>query len=112
MDVRLAALDDAEGIREIYNREVTGSTVTFDMVPRSLAEQRAWLAAHQGAHPAIVAVNAEAGGGETWVGFASLPASRDRPSYSTAVEDSVYVHHDHRGKQVGRLLLGHLVELA
>ena len=108
MEVRLATLDDAEAIREIYNREVTGSTVTFDMVPRSLADQREWLAAHQGAHPAVVAVEADG----TVVGFGSLTAYRSRPAYATTVEDSVYVHHDHRGKHVGRLILAELVRLA
>ena len=29
---RLAERRDAEAIREIYNREVSGSTVTFDLV--------------------------------------------------------------------------------
>jgi L-amino acid N-acyltransferase YncA len=62
--VRLATLDDAEAVRTIYNREVTGSTVTFDLVPRSLDDQRAWLAAHAGAHPAVVAV-----AGDAVVGF-------------------------------------------
>jgi phosphinothricin acetyltransferase len=113
MDVRLATLDDAEAIRQIYNREVTGSTVTFDLVPRSLAEQRAWLAAHAGAHPAIVAVNGGGDGdGETVAGFGSLTPYRDRPAYSTTVENSVYVHHDRRGQGVGRLLLEELVNLA
>ena len=44
-----------EAIRAIYNLEVTESTVTFDLVPRSLDDQRAWLAARSGAHAAIVA---------------------------------------------------------
>lgn len=114
MEVRLATLDDAEAIRQIYNREVTGSTVTFDLVPRSLADQRAWLAGHAGAHPAIVAVDPaiDPAGEGAIAGFASLTAYRDRPAYSTTVEDSVYVHHEARGKGVGRLLLGELVELA
>ena len=53
--VRMACHDDAEVIREIYNREVVGSTVTFDLVPRTLEEQLAWLDGHSGAHPAVVA---------------------------------------------------------
>ncbi len=108
MNVRLAAPADAEAIRDIYNVEVTGSTVTFDMVPRTTEEQLAWLAAHNGAHPAVVAV--DAGG---WVaGFGSLSPYRDRPAYRTTVEDSVYVHTAARGRGVGRLLLTALVELA
>ncbi len=105
--VRLATLDDAEAVRAIYNREVTGSTVTFDLVPRSLDDQRAWLAAHAGAHPAVVAVD-----GDRVVGFGSLSPYRDRPAYATTVEDSVYVDRAERGRGVGRLVLAELVRLA
>ena len=59
---RLATNDDAEAIRVIYNAEVVGSTVTFDMVPRSPSDQLAWLVEHGGAHPAIVAVGENEGG--------------------------------------------------
>ena len=108
MNVRLATLDDAEAIRAIYNLEVTGSTVTFDLVPRSLEDQQDWLRAHAGAHPAVV-VEADDG---TVAGFGSLSSYRSRPAYSTTVEDSVYVHADHRGTGVGKLLLAELVRLA
>ena len=104
---RLAVLDDAAAIRDIYNREVTGSTVTFDLVPRTLDAQRAWIAAHAGAHPAVVAVE-----GVEVVGFGSLSPYRDRPAYATTVEDSVYVRHDARGRGVGRAVLAELVRLA
>ena len=106
--VRLARLDDAEAIRVIYNREVTTSTVTFDLVPRSVEEQRQWLQARSGAHAVVVATDDE---GDV-VGFGSLSPYRDRPAYRTTVEDSVYVHHDHRGAGVGGLLLGELLEVA
>ena len=107
MLVRLAHVTDAEAIRAIYNVEVLESTVTFDLVPRSHDDQREWLAAHSGAHPAVVAVD-----GEEVVGFGSLSPYKDRPAYSTTVEDSVYVHRDWRRKGVGRLLLGELLGLA
>ena len=35
VDIRLARLDDAEALRQIYNHEVSSSTVTFDLVPRT-----------------------------------------------------------------------------
>lgn len=104
--IRLATFDDAEPIRLIYNREVTSSTVTFDLVPRTLEDQHAWLDAHAGAHPAVVAVIL----GEV-VGFGSLSSYRDRPAYATTVEDSVYVRHDQRGQGIGLLLLEELVRL-
>lgn len=108
MEVRPARMDDAEAIREIYNREVTRSTVTFDLVPRTLQEQHAWLAEHAGAHPAVVAVDAEG----RVVGFGSLSPYRSRPAYATSVEDSVYVDESARGQGVGRLLLAELARLA
>ena len=104
--IRLAERGDAEAIRAIYNVEVAGSTVTFDLVPRTLDEQLMWLEEHAGAHPAIVAVE-----GPLVVGFGSLSPYRDRPAYATSVEDSVYVHRDHRGRGIGRLLLDELVRL-
>jgi L-amino acid N-acyltransferase len=104
--LRIADRSDAEPIRAIYNVEVLTSTVTFDLVPRTLAEQVAWIDGHSGAHPAIVAV-----AGDTVVGFGSLSPYRDRPAYVTSVEDSVYVHRDHRGTGVGRLLLAELLRL-
>lgn len=107
MKVRLASAEDAEGIRRIYNKEVTGSTVTFDLVPRSLRSQRAWIARHQGAHPALVAVE-----GQRVCGFASLSPFHERAAYSTTVEDSVYVDEGWRGKGVGRALLSQLLVLA
>jgi phosphinothricin acetyltransferase len=105
---RLVRIHDAEAIRAIYNHEVTNSTVTFDMVPRTLEDQHRWIEAHSGAHPALVA---EDGDGRV-VGFASVSPYRSRPAYSPTVEDSVYVDESCRGSGVGRLLLGEIVDLA
>lgn len=107
--VRLATVADAEAIRAIYNLEVLTSTVTFDLVPRTLAEQQAWLVDRNGAHAVLVAEGSA--DGSIW-GFASLSPFRERPAYSTTVEDSVYVDRDHQGAGVGRALLTALVETA
>jgi len=104
--VRLARAEDGEAIRSIYNVEVTESTVTFDLVPRSAEDQRAWLIAHSGPHPAVVAVD-----NDQLVGFGSLSPYRDRPAYATTVEDSVYVRRDRRGRGAGRLILDELLRL-
>ncbi len=107
MEIRRATDADADAIRSIYNREVLGSTVTFDLVERTPEEQREWMEAHSGVYPAIVAV-AEG----TVVGFASLSPYRPRPAYSTSAEDSVYVASERRGAGVGKALLTEIVELA
>ena len=105
---RLAQPADAEAIRAIYNLEVTQSTVTFDLVPRSLEEQVEWIEEHAGGHPAIVAVDDDG----VVVGFASLTPYRPRPAYAPTVEDSVYVDRNRRGEGIGKLLLDDLVTLA
>jgi L-amino acid N-acyltransferase len=107
VEVRLARPTDAEATRAIYNAEVTTTTVTFDMVPRSLEDQLAWIESHAGAHPAVVATD----GGDV-VGFGSLSQYRNRPAYSTTVEDSVYVRADRRGQGYGGAILSELVALA
>lgn len=107
MEVRRAHAGDAEAVGAIYNTEVAGSTVTFDLVPRTPAENRSWIEEHLGAHPAVVA---EEGG--LIVGFGSLSPFRERPAYATTVEDSVYVDRSHRGRGIGGLLLAELVRLA
>jgi L-amino acid N-acyltransferase len=107
--LRRATLDDAEAIRSIYNVEVLTSTVTFDLVPRTLEEQRAWLSARSGAHTAIVAT--DGAGGEV-LGFASLSQWKEKHAYRTSVEDSVYVHRDHQRRGLGRLLLAELLDVA
>jgi L-amino acid N-acyltransferase len=107
MELRLATLEDAEAIRQIYNLEVTSSTATFDLVPRSLDDQRAWQAERSGARAVIVAVS-----DQHVCGFGSLSPWRDRPAYSTTVEDSVYVHRDLQGQGIGKALLGRLVDTA
>ena len=106
---RLARPDDAEAIRSIYNREVTESTATFDLVPRSEEDQQRWMEDHAGAYAAVVGVDEATG---VVAGFASLSPYRTRPGYSTTVEDSIYVDADHRGTGVGRLLLTEVVRLA
>lgn len=107
--IRPATTLDAAAIAEIYNREVLGSTATFDLVPRSLDDQRTWLAARSGAFTAIVAVDGSNG---DVVGFASLSPYKERPAYRTTVEDSVYVHRDHGRRGIGRLLLERLLTVA
>ena len=105
--IRPATPADAEATATIYNAEVTGSTVTFDLVTRTIEEQAEWLDARSGALEVVVA---EIDG--TVAGFASLSPYRERAAYRTTVEDSVYVHADHRGSGVGRELLTAIVDVA
>ena len=92
----------------IYNPVVETSTATFDLVPRTLEQQRDWLSDRSGARIVLVAETDDGG----VAGYAALSPYRDRAAYSTTVEDSVYVHPDHQGTGVGRQLLEALVDTA
>jgi phosphinothricin acetyltransferase len=107
--LRLAERSDAEPIREIYNGEVMRSTSTFDLVTRSLDDQRTWLAERSGAFSAVVAIDRAT---SALVGFGSLSPYKERAAYRTSVEDSVYVHREHVGRGIGKLLLTRLVDTA
>lgn len=109
ISVRPVADGDAEAIRAIYNPEVLESTVTFDLVPRTLEDQLAWQHERSGAHAVLVAVDDDTG---ELVGYASLSAYKERAAYATTVEDSVYIRRDQQGRGVGRLLLTELVGVA
>lgn len=107
MLIRLAMLDDADALNTIYNPQVEHTTKTLDLVPRSVDEQRQWIADRSGGLAVLVAeIDGEI------AGFGSLSFYRDRPGYRTSVEDSVYVADNHQGQGVGSALLEALVEAA
>jgi len=118
MRTRLVELADAGALMNIYNPEVIETTVTFDLVPRSLAEQEDWIRRRLVTHPCIVAVNddddvGEVGArGELILGFALVAPFKERPAYATTVENSVYVHRRARGRGVGEMLLRELIATA
>jgi phosphinothricin acetyltransferase len=98
---------DAPALQAIYNREVLETTHTFDLEPRTLEQQEAWIAEREGALGVVVA---EVDG--RVVGFASLSPYRPRAAYRTTVENSVYVDESARGGGVGRALMDELIDVA
>ncbi len=111
-------LDDATALMNILNPEVVETSVSFDLVAKTLDEQREWILDHQATHLCLVAVNDEddlgemGARGERILGFASVSPFRDRPAYATTVENSVYVHRGARNRGVGERLLNDLIATA
>ena len=107
LTVRRAAPSDAARIAAIWNHEIRETLATTDTEPRTVAALRAWLAAHSAACPVVVAVADDEIGG-----FAALAPYRPKPAFQHTVEDSLYVDRAWRGRGVGRLLLGALIDAA
>jgi phosphinothricin acetyltransferase len=105
--IRFAVEADAPSIAAIYNHEVAKETSTFDLVARSVEEQRQWQAERSGAFTVIVAeIDGEI------AGFGALSPYKERAAYRGAVEDSVYVRRDLARRGIGKALLSHLLQTA
>ncbi|HKQ46880.1 MAG TPA: GNAT family N-acetyltransferase [Phycisphaerae bacterium] len=107
MILRPVRAADIPAVSAIYNHYVLNATCTFATEPEGEAYWRDWLAAHDGAHPAIVAEDS----GQV-VGWGSLSRWNNRCAYRFSVEDSVYIRTDQHRRGIGRLLLTELVALA
>ncbi len=105
--IRDATLADAARIAEIYNQAVLKTTGTFDIEPRSLAAQEAWIQAHGPRHPVVLDVDDGA-----VRGWASLSPWSDRAAYADTAELSVYIDESHRGRRIGTRLVSTLLERA
>lgn len=103
--IRPAKLADVPAITAIYNEAILTTDATFDMEPKTDAEQLAWFANHRLSHPILVA---ELDG--IVVGWASLSAWSDRCAYSDAAENSLYVKQEFRNSGIGRRLLEVLIQ--
>ena len=99
----------ADAILAILNDAIVTSTALYDYHPRSPDSMEGWFAAKAaGRFPVIGLEDADG----TLLGFASYGSFRAFPAYKYTVEHSIYVHRDHRGRGLGRMLLERLIDAA
>ena len=108
MKIRPIELRDAAAVLAIHNAAIEDGLGNLDHRIRNIAEQQAWVDAHLGSHPALVAED-DAG---TVIAYAAISPYNDRTGYTPTVENSIYVDATAQGRGVGRALLDALVELA
>lgn len=99
----------AESILDIFNDAILNSTALFDYKPRPSESMDGWFAAKRaGGFPVIGVEDIEG----RLLAFGSYGAFRAWPAYKYTVEHSVYVHKDHRGKGLGRVIMRELIAAA
>jgi phosphinothricin acetyltransferase len=105
--VRRARASDLEALTEIYNHYVIHTPVTFDVEPYTPETRRPWLEqfADSGRYQLFVVEERAA-----VLGYAGTVRFRPKAAYETSVETTIYLRHDCRGRGLGTLLYGHLLE--
>jgi len=104
--IRLATLDDAEAIRDIYAPFCEATPISFETQAPSADEMRRRIAKTLECLPWLVRENH----GEI-VGYAYASPHRERAAYRWSVDVSAYVRDGHRRKGVGRALYTSLFAL-
>ena len=107
MLLRDATQADLPAINAIYNHCVLHSTCTYQVTPATLEERQAWFAGRGPRHPVVVV---EEGGAV--IAWGSLSAYHKREAYAASVENSVYVHHEHYRRGLGRAVMEELIRRA
>ncbi len=107
--VRPSRDSDVEAMLAIYRHHIRrgiedGVDDSGTPEPGDLRDRRKNLRSHRLPH--LVASY----GGEV-VGYAYVVLFRKRPAYRYAVKHSIYVHRDHAGRGVGRLLMQELIDV-
>lgn len=108
MIIRAAQQSDLEEIRLIYNHAIHHTTAVYEYEPFSEEYIIGWFNSKSAqGFPVIVAIE-----DDRLVAFASYGAFRMRAAYQHTMEHSVYVHHEFRGKGIGKIMLSAIIESA
>lgn len=109
MKLRPATSADLTAINEIYNQAVTDRFSTAHLEPVTFKEREKWYRERDlGRHPLFVA-----GEDDVVLGWVSLGAYRaGRQALAHVAEVSYYVAREHRGRGIGRTLLGFAISKA
>jgi len=99
----------AASILGIFNHAIVNSTALFDYKPRSIENMKSWFDVKRMNNFPVMGVEDD---DHDLLGFASYGTFRGWPAYKYSVEHSIYVHHEHRRKGIGDLLLTSIIAKA
>lgn len=99
VSIRMATEADAEEILKIYSPYITNTAITFEYDIPSVAEFSRRIKDTLQMYPYIVAFEEK-----RMVGYAYASAFKERAAYNWAVETTVYLKQDCRGRGLGKKL--------
>jgi phosphinothricin acetyltransferase len=108
MIIRDAVHDDLPAILEIHNDAIRTTTAIWDEHEVAIDERRAWFESRRAAGLPVLVAELEG----IVLGYASYGPWRPKTGYRFTVENSVYVHPDHRGRGAANALMPALIEHA
>lgn len=103
--IRLATLDDAEPVRDVYAPYCL-TPISFELEPPSVEEMRGRLVKVLGKYPWLVCED----GGHV-LGYAYASQHRERAAYRWSVDTTIYVRQGLQRRGVGRALYTSLLAL-
>lgn len=99
--------DYADQILAILNEAIVNSTALYDYKPRTRESMESWFdVKFKNKFPVIGLVEDN----DKLLGFGSYGTFRAWPAYKYSVEHSLYVHHEHRGKDYGKIILQEIIQ--
>jgi len=102
--IRLATLNDAERLLEIYAPYVTDTAITFEYDIPTLEDFRGRIENTLRKYPYLVLEESTEGAAPIIVGYAYASAFKGRAAYNWSVETSIYLEESAQGKGYGKAL--------
>lgn len=99
----------SDAILSIFNEAIANSTALYVYEPRVPEFMTGWFEAKSSGNYPVIGIEDPSG---QLLGFASYGAFRAWPAYKYSVEHSIYIDARHRGRGIGKRLLGELIERA
>jgi L-amino acid N-acyltransferase YncA len=97
-----------EHIKEIYNQGIEDRIATLETRLRDTLEMQEWFSSREERHKVIVIEDIQG----RVMGWASINPFNSRCCYSGVGDLSIYIERSMRGKGLGRILLGSLIDTA
>lgn len=99
----------APQILDILNEAILNSTALYDYKERDMAGMLNWFSIKEANDFPVIGIVDEQ---NKLMGFGSYGTFRAWPAYKYSVETSLYIHKDHRGKGLGKIMLAEIIKNA